>query len=220
MRIIFQDSGPGIGEENLKKIFNPFFTTKEVGKGTGLGLSLCYGIVTEHGGSITAQSKPGLGATFTIRSCRSARRPEAAARVEKPVPPAPARNPQEGVGKSVLVIDDEDSILAMIQQVLSLSGYKVDVVRDGESALRRLGQYHYDLALCDWKMPGLNGQEVYERLRAANPDMSRRLIFITGDTLNDKTQDFLKSSDKICLSKPFTLAEFRAAMLADRSLPA
>jgi two-component system NtrC family sensor kinase len=210
VRIVFQDSGPGIGEENLKKIFNPFFTTKEVGKGTGLGLSLCYGIVTEHGGSIAAQSKPGLGATFTIELPIS--QEAAAARVEKPAALAPARNPREGVGKSVLVIDDEDSILAMIQQALTLTGYKVDVVRDGESALRRLGQYHYDLALCDWKMPGLNGQEVYERLRAANPDMSRRLIFITGDTLNDKTQEFLKSSDKICLSKPFTLAEFRAAI--------
>lgn len=211
VRIIFQDNGPGIPAENLNKIFNPFFTTKEVGKGTGLGLSLCYGIVTEHGGSITPFSKPGEGATFIVELPIT--REAAPANVEKMVTaPAQSQVAREGVGKSVLVIDDEDSILQMIQEALTVSGYKVDVVRDGETALRRLGQYHYDLALCDWKMPGLNGQEVYERLRAANPEMSRRLIFITGDMVNVKTQEFLKSTNKICLSKPFTLAEFRAAI--------
>ncbi len=208
VRIVFQDTGPGIPAENLKKIFNPFFTTKEVGKGTGLGLSLCYGIVTEHGGSITAQSKPGQGATFTIELPITQ---GAAVKLEK-AEPVMVRNSQEGVGKRVLVVDDEDLILQMIQQALTLNGYKVDVARDGETALRRLGQYHYDLALCDWKMPGLTGQEVYERLQNANPEMSKRLIFITGDILNSTAQEFLKSKDKICLSKPFTLAEFRAAI--------
>src|SRR5258708_10373374 len=66
IRVTFQDSGPGIPEENLSRIFDPFFTTKEVGKGTGLGLSLCYGMIHEHGGNITAASPPGEGATFTI----------------------------------------------------------------------------------------------------------------------------------------------------------
>ncbi|MDB6109963.1 MAG: hypothetical protein JWR69_1713 [Pedosphaera sp.] len=208
VRITFQDNGPGISAENLKKIFNPFFTTKEVGKGTGLGLSLCYGIVTEHGGSITPQSEPGKGATFIIDLPITQ---EAAAKAEKAVVAAP-QNAFEGVGKRVLVIDDEDSILQMIQEALTVNGYKVDVARDGETALRRLGQYHYDLALCDWKMPGLNGEQVYERLRTSNPEMSQRLIFITGDVVNEKTQEFLKASNKVCLSKPFTLAEFRAAI--------
>src|SRR5881227_1344029 len=66
MRVSIQDNGPGISEENLSKVFDPFFTTKEVGKGTGLGLSLCYGIIKEHGGSITVASQPGQGATFVI----------------------------------------------------------------------------------------------------------------------------------------------------------
>src|SRR5260221_4968945 len=67
VRITFQDNGPGIPAENLKKIFNPFFTTKEVGKGTGLGLSLCYGIVSEHGGAITPGNTPGEGGDFIIQ---------------------------------------------------------------------------------------------------------------------------------------------------------
>jgi len=66
IQITFTDDGPGISEENLDRIFNPFFTTKEVGKGTGLGLSICYGIVQTHGGRIYAKSKLGKGATFVV----------------------------------------------------------------------------------------------------------------------------------------------------------
>jgi two-component system, NtrC family, sensor kinase len=210
VRIIFQDNGPGISPENITKIFNPFFTTKEVGKGTGLGLSLCYGIVSEHGGTITPQSEPGQGASFTIELPVS--HAVAGAAEKKASGPLPTQPRGEGVGKRVLVIDDEDTILQMINAALTMSGYKVDVARDGESALRRMGQYHYDLALCDWKMPGLNGQQVYERLHASDPDMSRRLIFITGDVVNEKTQQFLSTQHKVCLSKPFTLGEFRTAI--------
>jgi signal transduction histidine kinase len=210
VRIVFEDNGPGIPAENITKIFNPFFTTKEVGKGTGLGLSLCYGIVSEHGGTIAPYSEPGQGAKFVIELPVS--HAVAGAAEKKASGPLPTAGRTEGVGKRVLVIDDEDTILQMINAALTMNGYKVDVARDGESALRRLGQYHYDLALCDWKMPGLNGQQVYERLRAADPDMSRRIIFITGDVVNEKTQEFLSKQHKVCLSKPFTLGEFRTAI--------
>ena len=208
-RIIFQDNGPGIAPENLKRIFNPFFTTKEVGKGTGLGLSLCYGIVSEHGGTITPRSEPGEGATFVIELPITR---QTAAPVEITLAAPPAEATREGVGKRVLVIDDEDTILQMIREALTRNGYRVDIAHDGESALRRLSQYHYDLALCDWKMPGLNGEQVFERLNETNPEMSKRIIFITGDVVNEKTQEFLKAQGKVCLSKPFTLGEFRSAI--------
>ncbi len=210
VRVIFQDNGPGIPPENLTKIFNPFFTTKEVGKGTGLGLSLCYGIVSEHGGTIAPFSKEGEGATFVIELPVS--QALATAAEKKATAALPSQSKSEGVGKRVLVIDDEDTILQMIREILERNGYRVDVARDGEAALRRLGQYHYDLALCDWKMPGLNGQQIFERLQSVNPDMSRRVIFITGDTVNEKTQEFLREQHKVCLSKPFTLVEFRSAI--------
>jgi two-component system, NtrC family, sensor kinase len=209
VQITFQDNGPGISPENLKKLFVPFFTTKEVGKGTGLGLSLCYGIVTEHGGTITPRSKYGEGATFIVELPITQ---EATAKVESTVAPAQPQSSKEGIGKRVLVVDDEDSILQMIREALTLNGYQVDVARDGETALRRMEQNHYDLTLCDWKMPGLSGEQVYERLNTSNPELSRRLIFITGDVVNERTQEFLKARNKICLSKPFTLSEFRAAI--------
>ena len=209
VRIVFQDNGPGISEENLTKLFVPFFTTKEVGKGTGLGLSLCYGMVTEHGGTITPLSKPGEGATFTIDLPVTQ---EAAKKAETGLLPAQPQSIKEGLGKRVLVVDDEDSILQMIREALTMSGYQVDVARDGETALARLAKNNYDLTLCDWKMPGLNGQQIFDQLDRLNPEMSKRLIFITGDVVNEKTQEFLKSRNKICLSKPFTLSEFRAAI--------
>ena len=211
LRVTFQDNGPGISRENLSKVFDPFFTTKDIGKGTGLGLSLCYGIIQEHGGTILVESKPGAGARFII---------ELPVAVEESViaDPVPEKKiaPSEKIispkGKKVLVIDDEESILQMMSETLAEDGYFVDVARDGEAALKRMSQSRYDLALCDWKMPGLNGQQVYERVRISDPDLSERMIFITGDVINDRAQQFLHDEEKVCIAKPFSLAEFRAAV--------
>ena len=125
---------------------------------------------------------------------------------------APATTARDGVGKKVLVIDDEEPILHMVREALTEHGYEVDFAQDGETALQRLDQVPYDLTLCDWKMPGLNGQQVYERLRLSNPALSERLIFVTDDVINHKTQQFLNESKKVCLTKPFSLAEFRTAI--------
>lgn len=210
VRISFQDNGPGIDEKNLSKVFDPFFTTKEVGKGTGLGLSLCYGIIKEHGGAISVHSRLGEGATFVIELPLAAGADDVTEKKEHLIP-APV-SLTEGVGKKVLVIDDEEAILQMVRETLAEQGYEVDVARDGESALSRLGQTSYDLALCDWRMPGLNGQQIYERVRASNPALSERMIFFTGDVINDKAERFLRESQRVCLSKPFSLVEFRAAI--------
>jgi signal transduction histidine kinase len=210
VRVILQDNGPGIAEENLSKLFDPFFTTKEVGKGTGLGLSLCYGIVKEHGGTIQVRSKPGEGATFIVELPLISSAEETGVKPEACLAERPSI--REGAGRKVLVIDDEEAILEMMREELSQSGYEVDVARDGESALKRLGQTPYDLTLCDWKMPGLNGQQIYERVRVLNPALSERMVFITGDVINDSAQKFLRERKKVCLSKPFSLMEFREAI--------
>jgi two-component system, NtrC family, sensor kinase len=211
VRLVFQDNGPGIPEENLSKVFDPFFTTKEVGKGTGLGLSLCYGIIHEHGGAIRVRSKPGEGATFIIELPLAADAPEPIGEPERAAP-QPVDRRGGGAGRRVLVIDDEDSILRMVREALEPDGYEVDLACDGATALQQLKQKRYDLALCDWKMPGLNGREVFERIRVSNPAMSDRMIFITGDVINEKTRRFLDEHKKTCLSKPFSLADFRAAI--------
>jgi len=213
VRIVIQDNGPGIPDQNLSKVFDPFFTTKEVGKGTGLGLSLCYGIVKEHGGSIAVRSKLGEGAAFVIELPLADEEEEELPEKKKMVRRTLNRIERlEGAGRKVLVIDDEEAILEMVRETLSQQGYEVDIARDGESALRRAKQTNYDLALCDWKMPGLNGQQIYERLCNSNPALSERLIFITGDVINEKVQTFLRERNKVCLTKPFSIVEFRAAI--------
>lgn len=206
--IRFQDDGPGISEENLAKIFNPFFTTKPVGKGTGLGLSLSYGIIQEHGGNISAESKPGQGTTFIIElpvtSDSQAAGPETAAA-------APAALPS-GKGRSVLVVDDEDDILHLVRQTLETQGYKIEIASDGQVALDHLAKNRFDLIISDWKMPGVNGQQLYQRLQETNPTAARRMIFMTGDVLSEKTERYLREQGKTCLHKPFSLVDFQRAI--------
>ncbi len=210
VRVIFQDNGPGIPQDNLSKIFDPFFTTKEIGQGTGLGLSLCYGIIKEHGGTITPCSKPGEGAVFIIELPITHEPGEVVE--EKQVIELESDDTREGEGKKVLVIDDEEPILHMVREALSPRGYEVDVASDGETGLKQLSRKKYDVMLCDWKMPGLNGKQVYERLRSINAAMSDRVIFITGDLISEKTRKFLDQQNKVCIPKPFTLSEFRTAI--------
>ena len=210
--ITFQDNGPGIPPANLSKIFDPFFTTKEVGKGTGLGLSICYGIIKEHGGTIIPRSRPGEGATFVIELPVTVAADEKSTTEIRRLPAPEPIDPQEGAGKKVLVIDDEEPILQLVRETLTRRGYQVDTATDGETGLRHLARAKYDVTLCDWKMPGLNGQQIYERIRSQDPAQSERIIFITGDTVNERTCKFLEQQRRICLTKPFTFAEFRSAV--------
>ncbi|HWY30506.1 MAG TPA: ATP-binding protein, partial [Candidatus Acidoferrum sp.] len=210
VQVIIRDNGPGIAPENLRKIFDPFFTTKQVGQGTGLGLSLCYGIIKEHGGKITPLSAPGEGATFTIELpilhlSGDAVEAASAAGLKK-------LNPNEGSGKKILVIDDEEPILQMLRERLTQTGYSVDTAADGESALRQLRQVNYDVTFCDWKLPGLNGRQIYEKLRTFNADKCRRVVFFSGDVVNEQMRLFLEQEKRPCLSKPFVFEDLHAAI--------
>jgi two-component system NtrC family sensor kinase len=204
VRITFQDDGPGISEENLAKIFNPFFTTKPVGKGTGLGLSLSYGIIQEHGGSITAASKLGHGTTFIIELPITNQSEHIPAESAPPPPPA-----AQGQGRKVLVVDDEADILDLVSKILIKQGYNVQTAVDGGSALRYLAGTRFDLILSDWKMPGLSGQQLFERLLETDAESAKRMVFMTGDILSEKTEKFLKEHGKTCLPKPFSIPDLQ-----------
>lgn len=213
VRLIIEDSGPGIPAENLPKVFDPFFTTKPVGKGTGLGLSLCYGIITEHGGTISAHSLAGKGATFIIEL------PVCSAADADSLDRHSASRLLKGDGRRVLVIDDEEWILELVRQILEQDGFSVDTATNGDLALAQVSQSTYELLVCDWKMPGLSGPQLYHRIAETNPEAASRLMFMTGDVVSDSFQHFLRQHTKRCLSKPFSVQELRhsiGAFLTER----
>ncbi len=211
VRIEFEDNGPGIRPENLSKIFDPFFTTKPVGQGTGLGLSLSYGIIQEHGGRITAQSEVGRGTTFVIE-LPIAPENKGVLHQQDSGAPFPRAARASGTGRSVLVVDDEEWIRELTQALLEQDGYVVEAVGGGEGALEALRRRNFDVIVTDWKMPGLNGLQLYERLATSDPAAARRVLFMSGDVINDVFDDFLNRHGKTCLSKPFQIDEFRAAV--------
>jgi signal transduction histidine kinase/DNA-binding response OmpR family regulator len=199
------DTGPGVPPALQARIFEPFFATKPVGIGTGLGLSLCKGIIEQHGGTITVTSQPGQGATFCVEL------PVEAVCASAPVSPERNQVPQVP-DKSILIIDDEPSIASGLKRLLSRDGYTVETVANGHLALTKLRERSYDLLLSDMRMPEIDGPSLYRTLERQYPHLLRRVIFLTGDTLNPETKMFLEQSAVPCLIKPCTVAEIRRAI--------
>jgi two-component system NtrC family sensor kinase len=203
-----QDDGPGIPERIITRIFDPFFTTKEVGKGTGLGLSLAYGIIQEHGGSISARSRPGEGATFVIEL--------PVIRTLQPEPTMfPAMMPQAAHfenlvrGKRVLVVDDEKYILDFFVEAFQAFPMHVDTAGDGSEAMEKLLARDYDLIVTDFKMPQMSGRELFHWIKQQRPALARRIIFITGDTVSPETRSFFESTSSRYIAKPFRIEEIQ-----------
>ncbi len=201
-RLAIADTGPGIPAEIRAKIFEPFFTTKPPGEGTGLGLSLCRGIVEEHGGTIGVESELGRGTTFLI-TLPVLRRPAVVAA------PDPADVPVSVGPKTILVVDDEPEIAAILVEALERDGYQAKTAENGADALRRLEQQSYDLVMSDTKMPVMDGIELYREMERRFPALQRRIIFVTGDVLDAEKQRVLESTGVPVLTKPFDLSEVR-----------
>lgn len=213
IRVEFEDNGPGIRPEHLKRIFDPFFTTKPVGKGTGLGLSLSYGIIQEHGGKIEVTSEVGHGAKFTIDLPISS-----PAEITALAAKASTQNPWGAVKpRSVLVVDDESWILDLARELLKRDGHTVETATSGEKGLELIRSREFEVVLCDWKMPGLSGAEFYEQLTLTKPEVVKRVLFMTGDVMNESFQAFIRRHQRECLPKPFSIDDFRRAVA--RAIP-
>ncbi|HXI04045.1 MAG TPA: ATP-binding protein [Candidatus Saccharimonadales bacterium] len=194
------DSGPGIPPDAAGRIFDPFFTTKPAGEGMGLGLTVAYGIVRDHGGVIRAGNVPGRGARFTVELPRCAASP-----AETPAPlPSPAAGP-EPERIRVLAVDDEQVILDLLVAAFDGGTYAMDTATSGEEALRKLAGGRYDVVLLDLRMPGMDGRQLFERIEKSWPDLSRRVVFATGDTACEESLEFLAGTGRPYLHKPYRL---------------
>jgi two-component system cell cycle sensor histidine kinase/response regulator CckA len=195
------DDGPGVPESVQTKVFDPFFTTKQVGKGTGLGLSVAYAIAQEHGGRITIGSREGRGASFRLEL------PVSGALVGRREPQPERVLPEVPRGTRALVIEDEAALGDAVAAALADEGFRPDRAEDGEEALRKVRERHYDVIICDLKMPKVDGMTFYKEVSAKTPHIARRLIFVTGDVAGTDAERFLEESGCRWVPKPFRLRD-------------
>ena len=198
VRIEIRDNGMGMPQEVLARVFEPFYTTKEVGKGTGLGMSIVYGIIAQWGGYVSVESAPERGTIVRLYLPVTVGEPEPAA----PAAPSAIRGTER-----VLVVEDEASLRALLRTHLSKNGYEVIEARDGQQALQVAGAVagSIDLVLTDLVMPNMGGREMADSLRRKQPDL--RVLFMSGYS-EDRTRDYAElAAGEQFLSKPFALQD-------------
>jgi PAS domain S-box-containing protein len=210
--LAFSDDGPGISPENLGKIFDPFFTTRRPSGATGLGLTISQAIVKEHGGKIEVESSIGKGTTFRVLLPTVVEEvsPEAVT-ARAAVPPLPGS--AELRGHSVFIVDDEESIREIMQEGLAARGMIVESAASSEEALSHLVAGHYEFVLCDFNLPGLNGEQLFERVRSQAQAATPRFVFMTGALLDPAQVAQFQKKGASVLQKPFHVAAL-ATLLA------
>jgi CheY-like chemotaxis protein len=217
VKLEVRDDGPGIPEALQRRIFDPFFTTKAPGKGTGLGLAIVSGFVRKQGGVIRVESSHGAGACFVVElPCAEGPQKKAPAREVAPEA-MPDREPEAPVAAMVktprlLVVEDEPTVSTLIADVLREQGMEVDVFAEGQRALEAAEQRSYDLAMCDMNMPGMNGPDFFAKLEEAQNPLRERILFVTGDAIGQRTQEFLERVQLPHVAKPFRVEELCLAV--------
>jgi two-component system cell cycle sensor histidine kinase/response regulator CckA len=207
------DTGSGMPAEVVEKIYEPFFSTKEVGKGTGLGLSTVYGIIKQTGGFVYVDSTPGEGTAFRIYLPRHFVEVEAAASAAEgaviaPKEPEKDKRPADLTGNGViLLVEDEDSLRSLNARGLRSRGYTVVEAENGLEALEKLEEQggQIDLVVSDVVMPEMDGPTMLKEMRAKNPDI--KIIFVSGYAEDAFEKSMPENQQFAFLPKPFTLTQ-------------
>lgn len=204
--LAISDTGHGIDPQILPRIFDPFYTTKEVGKGSGLGLSTAYGIVKGHGGHLSCYSEPGSGTTFKIYLPTADVSPAAKQREKEEM------DKTLGGRETIMVVDDEALILEVVGQALSYFGYEVLTAESGEEALKLHSEKgaEIDLIILDIGMPGMGGVRCLQALKALQPDV--RVLVASGYSLNGRLKDIKNQGAAGFVSKPYRTNELLASI--------
>lgn len=198
--LTISDSGQGMDSDILEHIYEPFFTTKEAGKGTGLGLAMVYGIVKNHSGYITCDSRPGDGTTFRVYL------PEIGEALEEPEKKE-KDFPLEGGSGTILFVDDEETIRQIGKEMLARFGFSVITAEDGEKALElyRNRQDEIDLVIIDLIMPGMGGNKCIKELFRIDPKV--KVVITSGYAIDGSTQEAIELGGKGFLAKPYNAPE-------------
>jgi two-component system, cell cycle sensor histidine kinase and response regulator CckA len=197
------DTGPGIADEHLPRIFDPFYTTKPAGLGVGLGLAICHGIVSSLGGEISVSSEAKRGTIFRVvlpfaPEDSASRRVLASADAPLESEAAPAR---------ILIIDDEP-LLGQTLLYAFKGRHDVVICTSGRDALSRLEKdARFDLVLCDLMMPDVSGSAVYEAVKRSYPGLVRCFVFMTGGAFTERAREFLAKHPGAQLEKPFNIED-------------
>jgi PAS domain S-box-containing protein len=164
VKIMVSDTGPGIDPEIIDQIFDPYFTTKEVGKGSGMGLAVVQGIVKNHNGTISVDCSLGKGTKFSILFPLAKEKPIVEAQTTKDIPRG---------DETILFVDDEISIVKMVQRMFKRLGYKVETSTTPQDALELFSSNpdHFDLVITDMTMPQMTGVKLSEKLMALRKDI-------------------------------------------------
>lgn len=208
VKMDISDTGIGIPRENIPKIFEPFFTTKDRNSkepGTGLGLPITYAIIERHGGSIDVDSEIGKGTTFTIWIPFD--QPFANGNVPQIMDMDKKEQIESARKANILVVDDELYIGDLIRDSLKDQGHNVTVLNNGEEAIEKFKEHHFDIAFVDYMLPGCTGLEVIKRIRGHNPHTS--LILITGSVNSSIAESAVAEGATSFLQKPFTFDQIR-----------
>jgi CheY-like chemotaxis protein len=198
VRLIVRDTGTGMSADVMDRIFDPFFTTKKVGEGTGLGLSVVHGIVTQHDGSITVESEPGIGSVFTVYFPRITGGPEIEEISDDEIPTGSER---------ILFIDDEEALVEMGMELLTGLGYEV-ICRGGSKqalALLKKDVSRFDLVITDQTMPEMTGLELAKKVLSIRPDMP--IILCTGFSHQVDAETAKQAGIKAFVMKPLVKRE-------------
>jgi CheY-like chemotaxis protein len=190
------DTGHGMSKETLEHVFEPFYTTKEVGKGTGLGLAMVYGIVKNHEGYILCYSEPETGTTFKIYL------PAIEQEGDKDHP-RDLEDQLQGGTETILLVDDEEYIRELGVELLGDAGYTVITATDGESGLElyRQKQEQIDLVILDLVIPGMGGKKCFEEVLKVNP--RAKILIVSGYSANGPGKEAIEAGARDFVGKPF-----------------